>query len=91
VEPIASGPDYVADVRRGRMLDALVREGHVGSVVEAALRFPLASPAVSTVLVGYSTLEHLEYAAASMAKGPLPPAALARLDALWRSWAGGGA
>jgi aryl-alcohol dehydrogenase-like predicted oxidoreductase len=91
VEPIASGPDYVADVRRGRMLDALVREGHVGSVVEAALRFPLSSPAVSTVLVGYSTLDHLEFAAASMAKGPLPAAALERLAAIWRGWAGGGA
>jgi aryl-alcohol dehydrogenase-like predicted oxidoreductase len=91
VEPIASGPDYVADVRRGRTLDALVREGHVGSVVEAALRFPLSSPGVSTVLVGYSTLDHLEYAAASMAKGPLPASAVARLAALWRGWAGGGA
>jgi aryl-alcohol dehydrogenase-like predicted oxidoreductase len=90
VEPIASGPDYVADVRRGRALDALVREGHVGSVVEAALRFPLGSPGVSTVLVGYSTLEHLEYAAASMAKGPLPAAAMERLNALWRGWARGG-
>jgi aryl-alcohol dehydrogenase-like predicted oxidoreductase len=89
VEPIASGPDYVADVRRGRMLDALVREGHVGSVVEAALRFPLSSPAVSTVLVGYSTLDHLEYAAACMAKGPLPPAALQRLAEIWKGWAGG--
>jgi aryl-alcohol dehydrogenase-like predicted oxidoreductase len=78
----------VADVRRGRELDALVREGHVGSVVEAALRFPLSSPGVSTVLVGYSTLEHLEFAAASMAKGPLPPPALQRLQALWRGWAG---
>lgn len=90
VEPIASGPDYVADVRRGRALDALVREGHVGSVVEAALRFPLGSPGVSTVLVGYSTLEHLEYAAESMAKGPLPATAMERLNALWRGWARGG-
>ena len=91
VEPIASGPDYVADVRRGRTLDALVREGHVGSVVEAALRFPLSSPGVSTVLVGYSTLDHLEYAAASMAKGPLPPAALQRLAEIWKGWVGAGA
>ncbi|HKZ05974.1 MAG TPA: aldo/keto reductase [Methylomirabilota bacterium] len=88
VEPIASGPDYVADVRRGRTLDALAREGHAGSVVEAALRFPLSSPAVSTVLVGYSTLDHLEYAAACMAKGPLPPAALQRLAEIWKGWAG---
>jgi aryl-alcohol dehydrogenase-like predicted oxidoreductase len=83
VDPIASGPDYATDVRRARMLGALVDEGHVGSLVEASLRFPLATDAVSTVLLGYSSLEHLEYAAACMAKGPLPAATLARLSALW--------
>jgi hypothetical protein len=40
------------------------------------------------VLLGYSSLDHLEYAAAGVAKGPLPAAALARLPALWRSVAG---
>lgn len=84
VEPIASGPDYGADVRRGRRFDALVREGHAGSVVEAALRFAITNPAITTVLVGYSTLDQLEYAAASIAKGPLPRAALDRLPSLWR-------
>ena len=83
VDPIASGPDYATDVRRARMLGPLVDEGHVESLVEAALRFPLATDAVSTVLLGYSSLEHLEYAAACMAKGPLPTATLARLSTLW--------
>jgi aryl-alcohol dehydrogenase-like predicted oxidoreductase len=88
VEPIASAPDYATDVRHARMLHALVDEGHVESLVEASLRFALASDAVSTVLLGYSSLEHLEYAAACVAKGPLPPAVLARLPMLWRSLAG---
>lgn len=83
VDPIASGPDYGADVERGRMLQALVQEGHAGSVVEAAIRFAIASDAVSTVLVGYSTLDQLEYAAAAVHRGPLSPAALERLGALW--------
>jgi len=87
VEPIASGPDYATDVRRAQAFEALVREGHAGSLVEAALRFPLASDAVSTVLLGYSSLEHLEFAGAAMAKGPLPPAALGRLAGLWRDFA----
>jgi hypothetical protein len=39
------------------------------------------------VLLGYSSLEHLELAAAAMAKGPLPPAALGRLAGLWRDFA----
>lgn len=83
VEPIASGPDYAADVRRARLLAPLVEEGHVESLVEAALRFALGTDGVSTVLLGYSSLEQLEYAAACITKGPLPAAALARLPALW--------
>lgn len=87
VEPIASGADYEADVRRGRSLQELVTAGHVGSVVEASLRFALSSPEVSTILVGYSTLEHLEYAATCVARGPLPSAAREALAARWRAWA----
>jgi hypothetical protein len=43
---------------------------------------------VTTALVGYSTLDHLEYAAAAAEKGPLPPSALARLAALENNFAG---
>ena len=85
VDPIASGPDYPADVRAAGRLEALVREGHAGSLIEAALRFAIASDAMSTALVGYSSLEHLEYAAACVNKGPLAAAALGRLPALWQA------
>jgi L-galactose dehydrogenase/L-glyceraldehyde 3-phosphate reductase len=88
VDPIASGPDYATDVSRARALRVLVEEGHAASLVEAALRFPLGSDAVSTVLLGYSGLDHLETAAAAVAKGPLPPAALDRVEACWRRMAG---
>lgn len=84
VEPIASGPDYASDVRRAQMLETLVQEGYAQSLVEASLRFALCNDGVSTVLLGYSSLEHLEYAAASVAKGPLPAAALDRLATLWK-------
>jgi aryl-alcohol dehydrogenase-like predicted oxidoreductase len=89
VAPIASGPDYATDVQRARKLSALVEEGHVGDLVEASLRFALGTEGVSTVLLGYSSLEHLEGAAAAVAKGPLPRAALDRLAALWTSLARG--
>jgi aryl-alcohol dehydrogenase-like predicted oxidoreductase len=82
-EPIASGPDYATDVRRAQRLRPLVDEGHVESLIEASLRFAVAAEGVSTVLLGYSSLEHLEYAARCVARGPLPPAALARLRELW--------
>jgi len=84
VDPIASGPDYGADVERARRLEALVREGHAQSLVEAAIRFAISNDAVTTALVGYSTLDQLEYAAAAVGRGPLPRAALDRLAALWR-------
>jgi aryl-alcohol dehydrogenase-like predicted oxidoreductase len=87
VEPIASGPDYATDVGRARALRVLVDEGHAASLVEAALRFPLGSDAVSTVLLGYSSLEHLELAAAAVAKGPLRSEAMARLAACWAEMA----
>jgi L-galactose dehydrogenase/L-glyceraldehyde 3-phosphate reductase len=87
VDPIASGPDYAADVRRAQRLAALVQDGHAESVIEAALRFAIGHAAVSTVLVGYSSLDQLEYAARCVAKGPLPPAARERLAALWSAFA----
>lgn len=83
VEPIASGPDYDADVARAQRLQALVREGHVESLVEASYRFVVTHPAVTTVLVGASSLEQLEQAATAVSRGPLPPAALDRLRTLW--------
>jgi L-galactose dehydrogenase/L-glyceraldehyde 3-phosphate reductase len=83
VNPIGSGPDYATDVRHAQAFNALVAAGHVESLVEAALRFTLSNPAVSTMLLGYSSLEHLELAATYVTRGPLPPAALERLPALW--------
>ena len=88
VEPIGSGRDYRVDVERARRLEPLLREGFADSLVEAAIRFVIATDAVSTALVGYSTLEQLEAAAAAVAKGPLPPAALDRLKALHNSFVG---
>ena len=65
-----------------------MEEGHVASLVEAALRFPLGSSAVSTVLLGYSSQEHLEAAATAVGKGPLlaggPRAARGLLEGAWR-------
>jgi aryl-alcohol dehydrogenase-like predicted oxidoreductase len=83
VAPIATGPDYEADVARARRLQPLIDAGHAQSFVEAALRFAVSHAAVSTVLVGYSSLEQLETAAAAVTRGPLPKAGLGQLPALW--------
>jgi L-galactose dehydrogenase/L-glyceraldehyde 3-phosphate reductase len=83
VAPIASGPDYAADVALAARLRPVVDKGYAEDLMEASIRFALASQAVSTVLVGYSTFEHLERAITVVERGPLPAPALALLDELW--------
>ena len=83
VAPIASGPDYAADVELARRLRPVVDKGYAEDLMEASVRYSLASDAVSTVLVGYSTLEHLERAITVVERGPLPAPALDLLGGLW--------
>jgi aryl-alcohol dehydrogenase-like predicted oxidoreductase len=87
-QPIGSGADYRADVARARRFLPLIRDGHADSLVELSIRYALGHPAVSTVLVGYSTLEHLEYAASAVNKGPLPAEALARISEIQQTFVG---
>ncbi|MBS0224266.1 MAG: aldo/keto reductase [Proteobacteria bacterium] len=79
VDPIGSAPSFVEDVARAKALEPLVKQGVASSLTELALRFVIAHPAVTTMLVGYSTLDQLEQAAAAVNKGPLSEEALLRL------------
>lgn len=88
VEPIGSGSSYRIDVERAQRLEPLVREGFADSLIELAVRFVISHQAVSTALVGCSTLEHLEYAAAAANKGPLPREAIERIAAAQKSYVG---
>ena len=88
VSPIASGPTYDADVHAANILRKLVKDGHVRTLPEAAYRFIISHDAISTVLVGASTIEHLEEAAAAVIRGPLPAPALSRLNDLWKEMHG---
>jgi aryl-alcohol dehydrogenase-like predicted oxidoreductase len=58
----------------------------VGSLVEAAIRFAIAKPEVSTALVGLSNLDQLEQAVAAVERGPLPGEAIERLRQTWTGW-----
>ena len=89
VGPIGSGRDYDQDLGRSADFRFLVEEGYVDDLVEASLRFVLSNPSVSTALVGYSSMDHLEQAVKCAAKGPLPAEALAKLPAVWGRYTGG--
>jgi L-galactose dehydrogenase/L-glyceraldehyde 3-phosphate reductase len=81
-EPIGSADDYAADVAHARAFQPLIAEGHAASLTEAAIRFATGNPRIATTLIGIATVAEFEAAAAAVAKGDLPAAALARLPAL---------
>lgn len=87
VEPIGSGESFAVDVRRALAFEPLIREGHVTSLPELALRYAISQPALSTTLVGLANLEQLETAAQAVLKGPLSLAALARVADIQKSFA----
>ena len=88
VAPIGSGRDYGQDQARADGFRFLQQEGYVSGLVEASLRFVLGNAGVSSVLVGYSSLDHLEQAVEFAGKGPLPAEAVARLPEVWASFTG---
>lgn len=88
VDPIGTSATYAADVARAKRLQPLVDAGHADSLIEAGLRFAISHPAMSTILVGYSSLEQLEFAAKSVNKGPLSRAALDQVAAIQSSFVG---
>jgi L-galactose dehydrogenase/L-glyceraldehyde 3-phosphate reductase len=83
VVPIGTAPDFAADVRQAQRFAFLVADGYCADPVEAAIRFALSKPGVSTALAGISNLEQLEHAVAAAERGPLPADALQRLSAVW--------
>jgi aryl-alcohol dehydrogenase-like predicted oxidoreductase len=76
---LAGGSSYAAEVERASALAALSRELGLESPIELSIRFGLAKPGVSTVLVGYSNIEHLEEAIRFAERGPLPGDAIRRV------------
>ena len=54
-----------------------------GTRAQVALRFVLSNPDISCAIVGMAELQHLDEALQAQAMGPLPPDALAKLDALY--------
>jgi L-galactose dehydrogenase/L-glyceraldehyde 3-phosphate reductase len=73
------GTTYEQDLQRARALAELSRELGLEGPVELAVRFNLAKPGVSTVLVGLSDEGQLEDAIRYGQRGPLPADAVERV------------
>ena len=88
VAPIGSGREYEQDLARSNDFRFLQNEGYAENLVESSLRFALTNAGVSSVLVGYSSLEHLERAIEYATRGPLPQEAMDQLADVWAGSAG---
>jgi L-galactose dehydrogenase/L-glyceraldehyde 3-phosphate reductase len=80
--PIAPGTDLAAEERRTKAVFAQLGDAY-GTRSQTAIRFALANPDLACVIVGLAELGHLEQALGAAELGPLPAAALDRLDRLY--------
>jgi aryl-alcohol dehydrogenase-like predicted oxidoreductase len=76
--------EYDVDENRAAQL-AFLRAGDVRTLAQAAVRFALMHESVSTVLVGFSSIEQIDDAATCSGKKPLSAAIMKRLNSLWSS------
>jgi aryl-alcohol dehydrogenase-like predicted oxidoreductase len=83
------GGEYADDLERAKALHFLIEERVAPSLTQAAVRFALLHPGVSTVLVGFSNMAQLEEAITAAQAGPLPARIIRRLERLWRTDFGG--
>ena len=81
---LSPGSDYEVDLQRAQKLNWLVR-GDIKTFPQAAIRFALTKPEVSTVLVGFSEVDHVEQAVSCSGAGGLPDEAMDRLRSYWES------
>jgi L-galactose dehydrogenase/L-glyceraldehyde 3-phosphate reductase len=77
-----AGESYAGDVARAQELANLAAASGLEGPVELALRFALATPGVSTVLVGFSDATQLGDAIRWAERGPLAPDAVTQVLAL---------
>jgi aryl-alcohol dehydrogenase-like predicted oxidoreductase len=83
-EPLSPGSDYALDQRRvEKVKRALGLDGV--ALTQAAIRFALMHPAISSVLVGFSNTTHIDDAVACSGAPGLSDQQMARLKELWES------
>lgn len=69
--PLLGGAEYGRDLERAQAIQEIAAELGYDSPLELALRFALATPGISTVLVGFSDLRQMEDALRWSDRGPL--------------------
>lgn len=81
---ITDGAELDRELARAAAVRRVLGDAY-GTPAQAALRFALAEPRLSCIIIGLYELDHLEQALAAHEAGPLPAEALADLQPLWPS------
>jgi len=81
---ITANAENAAEEARAMAVWDILGSRH-GTGAQTALRFGLACPLLSTLVVGIGETWHLDEALAAATTGPLPGAAIADLERLWRT------
>lgn len=79
---VTRGSGILAEERRARAVFEAIGARY-GTRAQSAIRFALANPDISCAIVGLAEPAHLEEALAAAGMGPLPPEALAELNAFY--------
>jgi aryl-alcohol dehydrogenase-like predicted oxidoreductase len=83
-EPLSPGSDYALDLERAEKVKAAL--GVDGkNLTQAAIRFGLMNPNVSTVLVGFSNTSHIDEAVACSGAPALSDEQLTKVSQLWKT------
>lgn len=82
--PITANTDSAAEEVRAKAALEVLGSAY-GRPAQAALRFGLACPLLSTIEVGIGEAWHLDEALAAAGMGPLPPDVIAKLDQMRRT------
>lgn len=82
--PVTANSSNEAEEARTEAVWAVVGDSY-GTPAQAALRFGLGNPALSTIEVGMAQMDHLEQALAAEAAGPLPAECMTALKKVWES------
>jgi aryl-alcohol dehydrogenase-like predicted oxidoreductase len=81
-QTLSPGSDYPLDLERAEKMKAALEVDGKG-LTEAAIRFALMNPKVSTVLVGFSNTTHIDEAVACSGAPALADERMAKLRTLW--------
>jgi L-glyceraldehyde 3-phosphate reductase len=81
---ITANAENAAEAARAGAVWEVLGSAH-GTGAQTALRFGLACPLLSTVVIGVGEPSHLDEAVAAAEMGPLPDTAVATLEKLWRT------